>query len=299
LTKKKNKGRMYLLMTLLVVLWGYEYVPAKHALELLTPMTIIFLKYFIGLCLLVGVKFWKDGSSFFQKRDIPWFVACAVFGELLYFWSEYSAMNYMPVALITIVLSFVPVLSFLIERLVYGVKASVKIYLGVAVSIVGVALIVGADFGILLEGRVVGYLLAFFAVFSWNTYNFMTKKLAGDYPALTLTVNQLICTVLLSAPFALANMPPWSDFTPVILGGIMYLGLVSAGVGFLIYVKAIAVLGPTPTALFSNFLPVTATFFGWVFLQESIGLVQLLGGVIVIVAGSLVIREKGRLEIES
>jgi drug/metabolite transporter (DMT)-like permease len=224
------------------------------------------------------MKLWKDGTSFFQKRDIPLFIACAIFGELLYFWSEYSAMHYMPVSLITIVLSFVPVVSFLIERVAYGVKANGKI---------------------LLEGRIIGYLLAFFAVLSWNIYNFATKKLAGDYPALTLTVNQLICTVLLSAPIALGNMPPWSDFTPAILGGIMYLGLVSAGIGFLLYVKAIAILGPTPTALFSNFLPVTATFFGWVFLQESIGWVQLLGGVIVIIAGSLVIREKGRLEITS
>ncbi|MFA7661725.1 MAG: DMT family transporter [Anaerovoracaceae bacterium] len=297
--QKKSKGKTYLLMILVVILWGYEYVPAKHALELMDPMTIIFLKYFLGLCLLLGMKLWKDGTSFFQKRDIPLFIACAIFGELLYFWSEYSAMHYMPVSLITIVLSFVPVVSFLIERVAYGVKANGKIYVGVAISIVGIALIVGADFRILLEGRIIGYLLAFFAVLSWNIYNFATKKLAGDYPALTLTVNQLICTVLLSAPIALGNMPPWSDFTPAILGGIMYLGLVSAGIGFLLYVKAIAILGPTPTALFSNFLPVTATFFGWVFLQESIGWVQLLGGVIVIIAGSLVIREKGRLEITS
>ena len=48
--------------------------------------------------------------------------------------------------------------------------------------------------------------------------------------------------------------------------------------------------------MFSNFLPVTATFFGWMFLGESIGVAQIAGGVIVVVSSCIVIREKGRLE---
>lgn len=296
LVSHKEKRKSYLLMVLLVCLWGYEYVAAKYALDLLSPLTLVFFKYVVGLFCLLGLKLMLDGKKFIKKRDIPVLVGCAIFGELLYFWSEYTAMSYMPVSLITIVLSFVPALSVILERVIYKTKANVKIYLGIFTTIIGIMFVVGSDFSILFEGRIVGYLLAFFAVLSWNMYNFLTRYLTDGYSVLTLTVNQIICALLLCAPFALGNIPPLADFTPQVVGGILYLGIVSAAIGFFIYVKALGALGPTSTALFSNFLPITATLSGWIFLGETIGALQIFGGVIVIGAGCFVLREKGKLE---
>jgi len=92
------------------------------------------------------------------------------------------------------------------------------------------------------------------------------------------------------------NMPSSSSITPAIFGGILYLGIFGAGLGFLIQVKALHILGPTTTALFSNFMPVTTTLFGWIFLKEVISMVQIIGGLIVIGAGYYVIKEKGKME---
>lgn len=105
---------------------------------------------------------------------------------------------------------------------------------------------------------------------------------------------QLICTLLILWPYALANLPEASTISPSIVGGILYLGLVSTGVGFVISVKSLHVLGPTTTAMFSNFLPVTTTLFGWLLLGEAISFLQMVGGAIVIAAGCIVIKEKGR-----
>ncbi len=292
----KERMKSYALMVLLVCLWGYEYVAAKYALAILAPLTLVFLKYLVGLFCLLGLKLMIDGKKFIKKKDIPVLIGCALFGELLYFWSEYTAMSYMPVSLITIVLSFVPALSVIIERIVYKTRVNLKIYLGILGTIVGIVFVVGSDFSILFQGRIIGYLLAFFAVFSWNMYNFLTRHLTDGYTVLTLTVNQTICAMLLCAPFALGNIPPLAEFTPQVVAGVLYLGIVSAAIGFFIYVKALGVLGPTSTALFSNFLPITATLSGWIFLGETIGAFQIFGGVIVIGAGCYVLREKGKLE---
>ena len=81
-----------------------------------------------------------------------------------------------------------------------------------------------------------------------------------------------------------------------IVGGILYLGTLSTGIGFIIQVRSLHILGPTVTAIFSNFLPVTTTLFGWLILKETILPVQVLGGAIVIAAGYIVIKEKGRAE---
>jgi drug/metabolite transporter (DMT)-like permease len=70
---------------------------------------------------------------------------------------------------------------------------------------------------------------------------------------------------------------------------IAYLAIVSSVIGFIIYINAIAIIGVTPSALFSNMMPVTTTFFGWIILGEKITAMQFAGGVVVIAAGAVVI----------
>lgn len=292
-----NKRRIaFILMCVLVIIWGLEYVFAKTALEVLEPMNLLFLKYLVGFFVLIGLKIKLDRRTFVRLKDVPIFILCSLTGEIFYFFCEYSAMDYIPVSLITIILAFVPALSIITERVIFKRPFSLKIVGGIVASIIGIIIIIGADFRELFNGRMIGYLLAFGAVLSWNVYNFITEKISGEYSGITVTLNQLLCTVLMIMPYALHTMPPAEDFTPAVISGIIYLGLGGAGIGFFINVNSLKVLGPTITAMFSNFLPVTATFFGWLFLGQVVGISQLLGGVIVVVSSCIVIIEKGKME---
>jgi drug/metabolite transporter (DMT)-like permease len=214
----------------------------------------------------------------------------------LYFYMEYEAMNYMPVSLITILLTFVPVVSILVEWVAFKIKPSAALIVGVLVSLCGLVIIIGVDVSTILQGRFIGYLLCIGAIISWNIYNFITSSLGSRYQPLTLTFNQLTCTVLLTWPLALANLPEPSEISLLIVGEVLYLGIVSGGIGFVIYVSALYTLGPTTVSVYANFMPITATFFGWLLLNEMITGMQLFGGVIVIAAGYFVIREKGKME---
>lgn len=291
-----QKKLMCLLMTVLVFVWGMDYIAAKQALTSLAPLTLLFFKYMIASLVVVGIKLKLEGGHFFRKKDIPLFVLCGVFGELGYYYFEYTAMSYLPVSLITIVLAFVPVVSIFIDRVIYQKKTSRKVGIGILCTILGVALIIGVDYKLLFQGRIIGYLLAFGAVASWNVYNFVTASLHERYGSVTLTFNQLTCTILLAMPYALRHLPEVSTITPEVIGGVLYLGIISAGLGIIVQVRALHVLGPTTAALFSNFLPVSATILGWLFLKETITMTQIIGGIIVITAGFIVVREKGKAE---
>jgi len=291
-----QKRNMYLLMIVLVFAWGLEYIFAKQALAVMEPLTLVFFKYLIGFGVALAIKLKAEGKSLMRKKDIPIFLFCAIFGEVGYFYLEYSAMGYLPVSLVTIVLAFVPALSILIDKAVFKKKISKIMTLGILLSIIGIILVIGVDYRILFQGRIVGYLMAFGAVIAWNLYNFLTASLHDRYGSATLTLNQIICSLLLVWPYAFTHMPVRETITMGVVGGILYLGIFSTGIGFIIFVRSLHILGPTVTAIFSNFLPVTTTLFGWLILKETILPVQMAGGVIVIAAGYLVIREKGRLE---
>ena len=293
--KLNERGLSHALMIFLVIAWGFDYVAAKWALELLPPGSLMFFKFVLGFVFVLLLKVILHKKWFVRKKDIPIFIACAIFGQVCYYECEYNAMALMPVALISIVLAFVPAVSIILERILYKRKANGKIYAGIVLCLVGIAFVVGADFSIITQGRGTGYLLAIGAVFCWNIYNFITAGLKG-YDSLILSLNQLACATLLLLPGVFHSMPPASEFTLPVIFGILWVGLVDSGLGYLIVVYALQKLGPTTNAVYSNFLPVTTAFFGAVLLGEHLTWLQILGGIIVIAAGFLVIWEKGKID---
>lgn len=283
-------------MGFLVFIWGFEYVAAKAALSTIEPLNLVFYKYLVAAVVLLVIRLAQKKWFTFKKKHIITLILCTISGEILYFYCEYSAMDYLPVSVISVILSFVPMLSIGIEAILYKRAPNAVIIIGIAVCIVGVSMIIGVDFSEILAGKWIGYILAFGAVVFWNMYNFITEKLTGEYEPYNLTFMQILCTVALVLPYAIFNIPEMSQLTGPVIGGVLYLGLASASIGFLIYVLGISVLGPTPCSLFSNFLPITAALFGWIFLGEVLTFVQILGGIIVISAGVVVIWQKGKLD---
>jgi drug/metabolite transporter (DMT)-like permease len=289
-----SKRLNYILMAVLVIAWGFEYIAAKSALDNVLPITLVFFKYSVAVVVLLVIKLVRDRRISFRRRDIPFFFVCAIFGNVLYYVGEYGAMNYMPISLVTIVLAFVPIISIFLEFFIYKIRPTVAIVAGIVVGIAGVVLVVGADVSVLTGGRFIGYLLAFMAVGSWNVYNFITARLTGNYAPLDLTIYQLIAAILVSMPYALFNLPDASAVDAGLVGSVLYIAIASSALGFVIYINALHSIGVTPTALFSNMLPVSSTFFGWFFLGELIAPLQIVGGVVVVAAGSMVIWLKGK-----
>ena len=291
-----NKTLVYIAMFTLACVWAFDYVVAKTALQVFTPLSLVFFKYLLGLCVVFTVKCLRDRHFPFSLRDLPLFLSCSLCGEILAFSCEYRAIIFLPVSLVTIILAFVPVISILVERVLYMKRLSAPLVLSVLVCTGGVFMVVGADLHLLFEGRLLGYLLAFGAVLAWNIYNFLTVGLTRRYSAVTLTMYQLICTCLLTLPAMLMNLPDSSAITTAVILEVVYLGVVSAGAGFLVYVWSIGIIGATPCALFSNITPVAATILGWLLLDEMIGPVQIVGGIAVIAAGSAALLLKERQE---
>jgi drug/metabolite transporter (DMT)-like permease len=289
-----SKPVNYLLMTILVIVWGFEYVLAKDALETVTPITLVFFKYSVALVVLVLYKLARDRAFTLRKRDVGFFVLCAVFGDIIYWVGEYGAMHYMQISLVTIVLAFVPVVSIILEIFIYKVRPTVAVVAGIAVCIIGVALVVGADVQALMSGQFIGFLLAGVAVVAWNIYNFITAKLSGDYKPLDVTIYQLAAAVIVALPYALFNLPPAAAVDTSFIFDVLYLALPSTCFSFVVYINSVRSLGVTPSALFSNMLPVTSTFFGWLCLGEMIAPLQIVGGIVVVAAGSVVIWLKGK-----
>ena len=106
-----KKRLTFILMFALVFMQGLDYSVAKNALEVFRPLNLMFFKYLGGLIVITLIKAVAERKFTIRKKDIIFFVMCSLTGQVLYYFCEYTAMEYIPVALITIILSFVPIIS--------------------------------------------------------------------------------------------------------------------------------------------------------------------------------------------
>lgn len=279
----------------LIFIWALDFIVAKKALEFVDPFTLIFIKYSFALSLIFILKrvFAKDTSL--NKRDLPTFLICSFIGTVVFYGTEYMAMQYLPVAIVSIILASVPTVSIITEATFFKKPITIIMFLGTIVSLGGVVLIIGADHSDLLQGKILGYSLAFVAVICWNIYNFATDKLYKRYSEISIVFYQIIITLVLLAPYALTHLPQANAISLKLVGLLAFQGIISAGFGYIIYVNALKTIGITPTSLFSNFLPISTVLLSWLLLDERIGTLQIFGGILVVSAACIVIYEKDKV----
>jgi len=282
-------GVNYIFMTGVVFVCAFEFILIKPYLEAVSALTFIWMKYMLAFIVLCGIKLARKGRWPFSVSDIPVFILLAVTGEFLYYLGSYNAVNYLPVALVTVVIALCPVLSIIFERLVYKKKVMLPAILGICVSLFGISLVAGVDIAMLASGRLWGYVLAFVPVVSVNIYNLIVVKLTSRYTPVDIAIYVIAATVVISFPTAVGNLPEPAFFTTSFIAVIAFLGLAVGAFGSFAYINSINVLGPTTTLLFSNFVPVVSCVFGWLCLGETIMPLQLIGGAVTLIGCASVI----------
>jgi len=290
----KDPRISYIFMTAIVFMVAFEFIVVKTILPVVPTFTVIWMKYAVAFVALLCVKTARRKRWPFTVRDIPFFIVCALTGEILYYFGSYNAMDYLPVALMTVVLALCPVLSIILERLINKKRIMLPAVIGICVSLIGIALVAGVDIAMLASGRLWGYLLAFIPVVSTNIYNFVALKMVARYSTFDISLYVIAATAIMTFPMAVGNLPGPQSISASFVCAILFLGLVVGALGFFIYINSLSVLGPTTTLMFSNFVPVVAVVFGWLILNETILPLQMVGGAITLAGCAAVIWYNGK-----
>jgi len=267
-------------MTALVFLCAFEFIFVKAILSIAPALTIIWMKYVLAFVALLCIKLARKERWPFTVRDIPYFVVCGAIGELLYYFSSFNAINYLPVALVTVIIALCPVLSIILERIIFKKKIRFPTVFGICVSLFGICMVAGVDTAMLSSGRFWGYLLAFASVICANVYNILILRIVSRYSTFDISLNVIAAMAVICFPMAAGALPAPQAINTFFIVAIVFLGLGVGALGFLVYVNSLRVAGTTTTLMFSNFVPVVACVFGWLLLKETILPLQLVGGAI-------------------
>lgn len=198
----------------------------------------------------------------------------------------FEAYNLMNVSLATLTYYTAPVLVLVLAPLVLKERQNGLAYLGMAVVIIGMLLVVGTDFG---EGGVsaTGLIVGLGSAVFYAMLMLVNKQITG-VSGLNLTFIEIVIAAVILLPYVLVTsggVPLPTDARGIF--ALLFLCTVNTGFACWLYFSAMNQLPAKAVALMGYFDPVSALIFSAVFLDERLSTVQFIGAVLVL-AGALV-----------
>ncbi|MQQ07487.1 EamA family transporter [Epibacterium sp. SM1979] len=278
------------LTALAPLIWGSSYIVTTQFLPNLDPLTISVLRALpAGLLLLCLVRQLPQGH-WIWKMFVLGALNFAVFWSLLF----YAAYR-LPGGVAAVMGALQPFVVIFAARVLLGSQIKLLSLVSVAAAAAGVALLVltpQADLD--LWGVVAG--LAGSASMGLGTV--LSRKWQPPVSALTFTSWQLTAGGLLLLPFAPFAPTDLSSVTIENALGLAYLGLIGAGVTYIIWLRGIRLIQPAAVSLLGLLSPLSAAILGWVILQESLTVMQSIGMSTVLLSvlvGQYALRGKAKL----
>ena len=279
---KRQKGIIAMLVAVFV--WGISFINIRVAMGVMGAMTLGGLRFLMATIILFVIMKALKVDLTLHKKDIPLFLAAAGIGITVYFYFENNGVKYTSASIASIIIGAIPVFSVIAEAIIYKKPLTKILIASVALSVIGVGLIVGLDLQDLEHGgSIIGYLMMFGAVISWIVYSIANKPLFKRYDQGVITFYQSLIGLIFFLPFIPFEDNQWDKiFTGTIFLHVFFLAAFASALGFYLYLKGLDYLGISESSVYINLIPVVTVIISYFWLGETLSPLQMLGGLIVI-----------------
>jgi drug/metabolite transporter (DMT)-like permease len=270
-------------LLLLSVLWGAAYLFMRAAVPAFGPAALIALRMLIAVAVLLPLLVWRGGLGQLGAHPVALLVQAVPFTALPFLMLGFAAQH-LTAGLLAVLNATAPLFAALVSHFVLKERLGRWRSIGLVLGFGGVGLLTAGS----VSFRSTQGLLAVGAVLLtsalWAVGANYTRRRLGGMDSLTLTVGSLSVAGLALMPLALATWPATPPPTRAWIE-MAFLGVVSSGLGFLLYYRLLRRIG-TVRAMSVTFLnPVVAIVAGALYLGETISL-QTLAGAAVVLAGT-------------
>ena len=288
--------------------WAGAGIAVKEALVVFSPLTLIVLRFTIGivLMLLVGLLFRGHevlGLQRVDKRDIPLFVLGGLFQPFLYFIFEtYTYQSFASPTIAEAMLSTQPIMAPILAFIILREKVTRNNVVGILISTVGMLLLLLVGANNFALGNPWGVLLAIVTVSMSVGYTIILRRIPTRYSSLSIVFYvQLVALVLFYAVWGVFDRqslqdtiaPLSADITPVVAVG--YLAVFASVTAFILFCYTVRQIGVTRANVFNNVRPVFTALLMWVIFDEQLPIWKWVG-IIVIVIGLFISQKQRKIE---
>jgi len=274
--------RLALLMTLPPLLWAGNAVVGRLMVGQVPPLTLNLLRWLLTALILLPLA-WRALRPLSRIRDRwPYLLTIGVLGVGAFNALQYLALVTSTPLNVTLVASSMPVWMLAIGALFYGEHPSPRQWLGAALGLLGVLIVISRGLPhTLLELRpVVGDLFVLTAVIGWSFYSWLIARppphMQGaqrpDWDWAGMLLIQVLFGLMAASVFsageqALGAAPiHWS---PGVAAALLYVSLGASIVAYRCWGLGVAQGGPALAAFFNNLTPLFAALLSALLLGET------------------------------
>lgn len=270
------RGRTLLLLVTLGALWGTAFMFITLGVDegrAFHDVPVLFAAYrfdIAGIALL-GLALWRKADL--RPRSTAQWAAIGIAAVLnvgayhaFLFWGQ----RFTSEVIAAVIVGLNPVITTALSRaLLSDERVGWGGVLGLGLGLAGIVTLAVLKGGSLFDARGVGELAVVLAIASWSLGSILVRRTKHAMDVFAFTAWQmLVGAVLLHATSLLlerGHAPVWDTAGVVSL---LYLALVSSGIGFLMYFTLLERVGPIRANLVSHVAPIFAALAGWIVLGE-------------------------------
>ncbi len=283
-------GSLYLILASSI--WGGMYVVVKVVVAVIPPLELVWMRYLIALVALVIIGLVTKQNWRIKRHHFGIIIAIAIIGYVISIVTQETGTMLSTAQMGAIITSTTPAFMVLFASLILKERLSLKKAISVSLATIGVIIIVGIDD--INVSSTLGGVSLIIAALTWALMSVLIKRLPSDYSQIVVTAYAALIAVVVLTPFVIPKLPQidLNDFiNPTIWGGLMYLGVISTSIAFLLWNRGLQMLNASSGGVFFFFQPVVGTLLGWLILGETISITFWIGSVLILFGVLIVIKD--------
>ena len=272
-----NKKHMIPLLGTFVC-WGSLYVVSKIALRTIPPVTVLALRYLVAIPALFLLLKMRRALRPVRRQHLTTIAAIGFTGYFASFCLQMLGINRLTGSVSSLLGAMNPIFIPILAAVFLGERLTLSKVLCVAVSMTGVAIIVGVG------GTVdfLGAALMLLSVFLWSSASIIIRRLRGHYDPMQVAMMAMIVALPFTGAWAGIELQTNScTFTASAVLAVLFMGLVGTATAHSLWNYSLSKMDASFCSMFYPMQPLVSSVLGVLILGERVTANFLIGGAII------------------
>lgn len=289
----------YLEVTFAVIAWGASFIATKVALRDISPVTVVWLRFAMGVVILGIAVLLRGQFSLPRRKDVGYLALLGFLGIAFHQWLQSTGLLTAQATTTAWIVATTPIFMALLGWLVLHERLAWLQVGGIALAALGVLLVVSSgDISAIAIGKfgTPGDFLILISAVNWAVFSTLSRRGLREYPAslmmfYVMGFGWLFTSLLFFARTGLAEV---AHLTSPGWWGVLFLGIACSGLAYIFWYDALKALPVAQTGAFLYLEPLVAVVVAGIVLAEPVILASLVGGAGILLGVWMVNRPKRR-----
>ncbi len=258
------------------------------------PVTLLTLRMGLAMPAFVAVAVWlrrRGGAAPVSGADWKLIVLLGFLGYYLSSFLDFLGLQYIPAGLGRLILFAYPTLVVMLSWLLYRRRTGLREAGALTLTYAGLALVLGGTItqGASPEHLALGASLVFVSSISYSLYLVIGSRLIQRVGSMRFTAYaSIVASLFCLVQFALTRTVAALDLPPTVWWTALAMAIGCTVIPLFLTAEALRRVGASQVAIIGALGPVTTLAFGFIGLDEPLGLIQAAGALVVLAGVMLV-----------